>query len=307
MSQPDTNRFPLNAWLQLVRLPNLFSVPGDVLAGAFLAAALTGSAVPAPALVLAVLAALCLYAGGLIDNDLVDLEEDRRDRPGRPLPGGRISRKAALAAEAVLFAIPLVLAASGILPERWGDMPPVLIAAILVYNRVKTVAPRAGFILMGFCRGLNLFAGALLIPDREALLPVVTVAVCWGFYVAALTAFASNETRKAPGAWRYAVAVPVLGLGLVAVMPGLRPAALPLAAAALAGTAGVLDAMARCPGGADPKKVPPTVGRLVRLLIPMQALLCLAGPPGLGGPLAALGLLMCWVLAERVGRVFYAS
>lgn len=304
MSKPGSKTSASRAWLQLVRLPNLFSVPGDVLAGAFFAAAVTGSVLSASALALAALASLCLYAAGLIDNDLVELEEDRRDRPGRPLPSGRISRKAALAVEAVLFAIPLVLAASGILPEPWGVIPPVLIAAILVYNRVKAMAPWAGFILMGFCRGLNLFAGATLISDKDAALPVVAVALCWGLYVAALTAFASHETRRAPGAWRYAVALPVVGLGLVALMSGVRPAV--LAAAAFAGTAGVLDAMARCPAGDDPKKVPPTVGRLVRLLIPMQALLCLSGPGG-GGPVSAALLLGCWFLAERLGRRFYAS
>jgi 4-hydroxybenzoate polyprenyltransferase len=288
-------------------VPNLFTVPGDVLAGAFLAAAVTGSAASPASLALAILASVSLYAAGLIDNDRVDFEEDLRERPNRPLPGRRITRPAAAAAETVLFAIPLGLAASGFMPGRWAGAQILLVLGVLVYNRAKAFAPRAGFILMGFCRGLNLFAGAALIGSGEWLLPTVSVAVCWAAYVGALTAFASHETRRAPGASRYLVAAPVAAIGLVAMAPTLAwQVRIALVAAALAGTAGVLSAMGACPPGPDPARVPRTVGRLVRMLIPMQALLGLAAAVN-GAWMAAIALLGCWFLAARLGRFFYAS
>lgn len=298
---------PVRSWLQLVRAPNLFSVPGDVLAGALFTAGLTGAPVPALLLALGALSGVLIYAAGLIDNDRVDYAEDLRERPGRPLPSGRISRKAASLAEALLFALPLGLALSGRLPAAWGSAQLLLVAAVLLYNRVKAAAPRAGFLLMGFCRALNLFAGGTLIWTACAPLPLLAVALCWGGYVAALTVFASHETRRAPGAGRFWVALPVSLLALAAGLPGVEGwTAVAVLAAAAAGTAGVVDALRGCPPGPDPARVPPTVGKLVRLLIPMQALLALAGPADWGVPVA-LGLLAFWLAARKVGRVFYAS
>ena len=68
---------PVRTWLQLVRAPNLLTVPGDPLAGFLLA---TFGVLRAQA-AFAVGASLCLYAAGLLWNDLFDLEEDRRERP----------------------------------------------------------------------------------------------------------------------------------------------------------------------------------------------------------------------------------
>ena len=75
-------------WLRLLRFPNLFTVPGDPLAGFFLA----GAAAPPGNALLAVGAALCFYVCGLVLNDLVDVGEDARERPGRPLPAGTRTR-----------------------------------------------------------------------------------------------------------------------------------------------------------------------------------------------------------------------
>ena len=68
----------LKNWLQLLRAPNLFTVPGDPLAGFLLA---SGGEFVAYAAFLAMGASICFYCGGLLLNDLADLEEDRRDRP----------------------------------------------------------------------------------------------------------------------------------------------------------------------------------------------------------------------------------
>ena len=81
-----------NPWLRLVRLPNLLTVPGDPVAGFLLAA--SSGVLPAGAavsLAFSAGAALCLYAFGLILNDLLDLATDQRERPERPLPAGEIS------------------------------------------------------------------------------------------------------------------------------------------------------------------------------------------------------------------------
>ncbi|MFE7995466.1 prenyltransferase, partial [Streptomyces shenzhenensis] len=73
------------AWAELLRLPALFTVPGDALAGAAAVAAR-----PGPRTLLAIGSSLCLYAAGLAPNDWAARDEDAAERPHRPLPSGRI-------------------------------------------------------------------------------------------------------------------------------------------------------------------------------------------------------------------------
>ncbi len=81
------------AWLELLRPPNLFTVPGDVVAGWFLAG---GSGAKAGTVAALAASSLCIYSAGLVINDLADVETDRRERPGRPIASGRVSPRAAL-------------------------------------------------------------------------------------------------------------------------------------------------------------------------------------------------------------------
>ena len=56
----------LRTWLQLLRAPNLFTVPGDPLAGYLLAC----YGAVEPRVLLPVFASLCFYSSGLLVNDL---------------------------------------------------------------------------------------------------------------------------------------------------------------------------------------------------------------------------------------------
>src|SRR5262249_41081831 len=83
---PPMSRLPASA--RLVRLPNLPGALSNVLLAAFAA-----SAPPRlwPAVGLALLASACLYMAGMVWNDWFDLEQDRRQRPHRPLPSGHVA------------------------------------------------------------------------------------------------------------------------------------------------------------------------------------------------------------------------
>ena len=52
----------------------------------------------------------CLYSAGMVWNDFFDIEQDRRERPFRPLPSGRITRRAAARLAAVLQFVGLAFA-----------------------------------------------------------------------------------------------------------------------------------------------------------------------------------------------------
>src|SRR3954464_260986 len=85
---------------ELVRLPAVLSVPGDVLLGA--AASGQMGNVPRTA---GVGASSCsLYLAGMALNDYADREVDAVERPSRPIPSGRVSPAFALGLAAGLTA-----------------------------------------------------------------------------------------------------------------------------------------------------------------------------------------------------------
>jgi geranylgeranylglycerol-phosphate geranylgeranyltransferase len=59
---------------------------------------------------LAMLAAFLITGAGNTVNDYIDVEADKVNKPKRPIPSGRVSKGAALAYTAVLFAIGIILA-----------------------------------------------------------------------------------------------------------------------------------------------------------------------------------------------------
>src|SRR5919199_644904 len=99
---PDRHAFRWLPYAQLVRLPNVFTAMADIGMAALVAGALPGHAA---AVALLVLASSCLYCAGMVWNDYFDLEQDKRERPFRPIPSGRVTpRQAALFGAALLAA-----------------------------------------------------------------------------------------------------------------------------------------------------------------------------------------------------------
>ncbi|HAL92777.1 MAG TPA: hypothetical protein DCM68_07120 [Verrucomicrobia bacterium] len=182
-----------NAWLRLLRLPNLLTMPGDLLAGFLLASSATATGWAR--LFLALPAGLFLYAAGMILNDLFDYAEDLRDRPLRPLPANQIARETAAAVALILLWIAAFLSA-------FFDALPVaipLILCILFYDvglkRVNILGPA----LMGACRAGNLLLGAAAAHEGGAAHPFpLAGALVLALYIAAVTHLARNETS--PGA-----------------------------------------------------------------------------------------------------------
>ena len=184
----------ISSWLKLFRAVNLPTVPGDVLAGA--AAVSHGAAragVAAPGLgacAVACAAAVLIYMFGLADNDIVGA---KGDGPGRPIPAGEISMRAARWARFLcLFAV-AVAAVAARLPLPWWAVAGALVAAIVTYNRTKWC------LAMGACRGLNvvcggaaLMAGVRGVPVQSWAALLATAAV-WTLYVAAVTKYSEGE------------------------------------------------------------------------------------------------------------------
>ncbi|MFJ9081964.1 SCO3242 family prenyltransferase [Streptomyces sp. NPDC102384] len=178
------------AWVELLRLPALLTVPGDVLAGA----AATGSR-PTRGTFLAVGASVSLYAAGMALNDWADRDEDARDRPHRPLPSGRIRPAHALAAAGTLTGAGLALACrAGRTP---GAVATALAATVWAYDlRLKGTA--AGPAAMGTARGLDLLMGAAATRPSGAPGPLpqaLTAAATLAAHTTAVTTVSRNETQ----------------------------------------------------------------------------------------------------------------
>lgn len=178
----------LKPYLQLVRLPNVFTAAADSLAGWLLAGGMLGD--PAGWLPRCG-ASMALYASGIVLNDLFDLETDRAERPGRPLPSGRVAVPVARVLGIALLVAGLALAA--LAGSRAGIVGLLLALAIVAYD----AGLKRGFLgpfAMGACRGLNVLLGLSLDP-RFGGPPGWLVAGSMTLFVVGVTWISRSETH----------------------------------------------------------------------------------------------------------------
>jgi 4-hydroxybenzoate polyprenyltransferase len=190
---------PWRAYAQLVRLPNVFTAMADIFLG-WCAALATGTPLGQwPALLLILGSSSCLYCAGMVWNDFFDVEQDRRERPFRPLPSGRISRRrAGLLATALLSAGLGLSALAGLFGNdpRWlpGSLAGVLALMILLYD-AWLKRTWAGPIAMGSCRLLNVLLSFTLAGTGLPGSARIYVALVVGLYIVGVTWFARTEAR----------------------------------------------------------------------------------------------------------------
>ena len=80
----------LKEYLLLIRLPNVFTTPSNILTGYF--TAVTVAKADSVHLFALMVSSGLLYVAGIVLNDYFDIEIDKRERPSRPLPSGNISK-----------------------------------------------------------------------------------------------------------------------------------------------------------------------------------------------------------------------
>lgn len=191
------NTVPLRTqFARLIRLPNVFSAPPDVMAGFAVAA---GSVSFSVRLAIVLLGSCLLYASGMIWNDYFDFAADARERPARPIPSGAISRSSAF----LLGALMMILGIAFCFVASWkaGLVSILLSGAILLYDGALKRLPIAPA-MMGLCRSLNLILGVVIArhilgvsnsPDWG-----IYVALANGIYITGVTLFARREAGTSP-------------------------------------------------------------------------------------------------------------
>jgi 4-hydroxybenzoate polyprenyltransferase len=182
------------AWLELARISNAPTVVSNVVAGAALAA---GAGARTGDVAIVALAVVAFYTAGMFLNDILDLEVDRRERPERPLPSGRIAQHAAVAATAALFAAGEVLVLA--VDTRAGAAGLGLIAAIVAYDAWHKGNPLSPA-LMGLCRGLVYVVAALAVAGAVSGTVAVAGALL-ALYVVGLTQVAKAEGTGIAARW----------------------------------------------------------------------------------------------------------
>jgi 4-hydroxybenzoate polyprenyltransferase len=187
------------AHLQLTRPANVITAIADIWAGFAIAGAWDtmfidaayGQGIFWSNLAWLSLSTIGLYGGGVAFNDVFDAELDAVERPERPIPSGRASRKSATWMAFLLLLIGVVAAAQ----VSWISAGIALAVAALavVYDSWGKHQFLLGPINMGLCRSGNLLLGMSISPVLlELYAPVALIPLV---YVAAITMISRGEVH----------------------------------------------------------------------------------------------------------------
>ncbi len=297
----------IKPYLQLVRLPNLFTAAADSLAGYLLANGDLGQ--PSRWMPLCG-ASMAIYAAGITLNDVFDEELDRTERPGRPLPSGAVSRAFAVGLGVVGMALGLALAA--LVSVTSLLVAGVLVGCVLLYDaglRRTVLGPE----VMGACRGLNLLLG-LSVASHFGGAWAWVAAGSLALFVVGLTWISRFEVEhgRASGVVAGMILQNLALLGLIAV--ALNASKFPQADArpivplegllVLAVIALIVNSAA---GAAVTRPEPATIQRAVKTGVLSLVWLDVALVGSVRGPGTALWIAALWVPAFLLGKWLYST
>ena len=181
----------INPYVMLIRPANIITAISDILAGSAIAGYLVELCTPSISkLILLILSTSCLYAGGIVFNDVFDIDIDRSERPERPLPNGEISLKNAQIFGVTLFILGVLF--SFFVQFESGIIAFLISLMALIYDRYTKDYLVIGSLNMGFCRGLNLILGMSILP-RIIYSNVIWICIIPIIFIAAITLTSKGE------------------------------------------------------------------------------------------------------------------
>ena len=299
----------LLAYLQLLRLPNVFTAMADVAMGfIFVRGAVGIGSNYLIELAFLIAASSSLYLAGMVLNDCFDYETDRQERPGRPLPSGHIARStAARLGWGLLVCGPILASAAAcwLGSSRAIVVAVVLAVCVVLYDGLlkRTVL---GPLAMGGCRALNVLLGmsAAAAPwQAENWL----VAAAMGVYIAGVTFYARGEARRSDRLrLLVGITVMMLGIALLAQLPNYIRLTMPPSQwhlfMALMGMLIAWQSL-RAVINPEPRRVQMAVKQSILSLVLLDAAVVL----GIAGPVAAVAVLALMVPAVILGRWVYST
>jgi 4-hydroxybenzoate polyprenyltransferase len=189
----------LDSYIILVRLPNVFSAASNILPGYFtIVTAVSSSFLSINILYLAGLmtSSSLLYIAGIVFNDYFDFEIDKKERPTRPLPSGKITKRKALT-----IAISSIIAANVLtLLINWTSfiIAVILTTIIIAYDYRLKHNTITGPITMGLARFFNILLGATpaiptLLLSAASSKMLLFIATLLFLYVIAISILSKKE------------------------------------------------------------------------------------------------------------------
>ncbi len=184
----------LHGWFQLVRLPHLFTVPGDPLVGFLIAGGMMQHAHGFFPIAAVCFISFAMSLFGIITNDLADIQIDMTQHPDRPLPRGVVSPRAASYAAQLCFLAAVVPALC--LGWRFTFVTLVALVSIYTYNFYVKYRPKRASMMMAVLRDLTFGLGILIVPDisLRRILLLVLYGVGLFLYYCGLNEITRSET-----------------------------------------------------------------------------------------------------------------
>lgn len=178
--------------LTLLRPANIITAMTDILAGIAISGVLvynTNSNHFIFDLLLLLFSTIGLYGGGIVFNDIFDLESDTINRPERILPRGLVSKN-----EAILLGCLMLLMGVGlafIVSVLSGVIAFIISLLALSYDKISKHYPIVGPLNMGLCRGGNLLLGMSI--SNDAVFNYWYIGIIPILFIAAITLTAKKE------------------------------------------------------------------------------------------------------------------
>jgi geranylgeranylglycerol-phosphate geranylgeranyltransferase len=163
------NSIPFKPYVMIIRPVNF----GITAVSVYVACLLSGGTQEQIVIMLfAALSAALVGSGGMVINDVIDIDIDRINKPERPIPSGRIDIRSAL----VYYTL---LTGSGLFLSAFTTQPAFLILLSIVpvlvfYSKVLKRTPLFGNILVGSVTGLIfIYGGAVVGNMGEMVVPAL--------------------------------------------------------------------------------------------------------------------------------------
>lgn len=179
-------------YLVLMRPANIVTAISDVIAGAAICGFLILASETADwlKLLFLVMSTIGLYGGGIVLNDVCDLELDKTERPERPIPSGQVTKNQALTLALSLYAIGIAFAF--LCSPNSSIVAIAIVICASVYDKYGKHHGLLGPLNMGVCRGLNLLLGMSMLPFYM-ISDVLFISFIPVIFVAAITLTSQGE------------------------------------------------------------------------------------------------------------------
>jgi len=172
-------------YFQLVRIPGIFTAFSNVLIGYFFSLSNNPDFTSLPFLLVT---SGMLFSAGMIFNDFFDLNIDKKERPNRPLPSGKISKQKALFLGIIFLIIGNIFAF--IVGYDSLIVSLVMTGMIISYNYKLKFSSFLGIFSLSVIRFLNVLLGFTIISFSYE---IIQFAIPIAIFVGGISILAKNE------------------------------------------------------------------------------------------------------------------